>query len=88
MNANIYLNWQITSRWALIAGIEATHYSNGNSNYPNAGVNTAGGRIGLVRTFGAEESKKKSSHIGKSAIFQLRPYRIRGDPAQRHHLAR
>lgn len=68
MNANIYLNWQITSRWALIAGIEATHYSNGNSNYPNAGVNTAGGRIGLVRTFGAEESKKKSSHIGKSAI--------------------
>lgn len=68
MNANIYLNWQITSQWALIAGIEATHYSNGNSNYPNAGVNTAGGRIGLVRTFGAEESKKKSSHIGKSAI--------------------
>lgn len=68
MNANIYLNWQIASQWTLIAGIEATHYSNGNSNYPNAGVNTAGGRIGLVRTFGAEESKKKSSHIGKSAI--------------------
>lgn len=55
LNVGIYLNWKLASQWKLTAGIETSHYSNGNSNYPNAGVNTVGGRIGVVHTFDAEE---------------------------------
>lgn len=52
MNIGVLLNWQITPNWRLNAGVDLSHFSNGNSHYPNAGVNTLGGRIGLVRTFG------------------------------------
>lgn len=68
MNASIYLNWQIASQWAIIAGIEASHYSNGNSNYPNAGVNTIGGRIGVVRRFDANGTIRKSVKHEKTIL--------------------
>lgn len=60
LNIGVYLNWRLAPQWHLTAGIEATHYSNGNSNYPNSGVNTVGGRIGLIRTFDAGEKNTKN----------------------------
>lgn len=53
INAGFFLNWQMAPQWSLTAGIDLTHYSNGNTHYPNSGVNTVGARIGVVRTFGA-----------------------------------
>ncbi|MEG0648169.1 MAG: acyloxyacyl hydrolase, partial [Bacteroides sp.] len=38
-----------------------THFSNGNTNYPNAGVNVVGGRIGIVRTFGEEKAVDRTA---------------------------
>lgn len=55
INLGFFLNWQLNSQWNLTAGLDFTHYSNGNTHYPNAGVNPIGGRIGIVRTFGNEE---------------------------------
>lgn len=52
MNLGVYLKWQVAPQWSLVAGVDAAHYSNGNTNYPNAGVNTVGGRVGIVRSFG------------------------------------
>ncbi len=53
-SANAYLNIGIKLTYALTAGInlsggiDLTHYSNGNTSWPNPGVNTIGGAVGLV----------------------------------------
>lgn len=56
INLGFFLNWQIRSDWNLTAGVDFTHYSNGNTHYPNAGVNPIGGRIGVVHTFGNDDT--------------------------------
>lgn len=48
INLGFLLNWQITNEVAFRAGIGLSHYSNGNTSYPNYGVNTLDGRIGLM----------------------------------------
>ena len=52
INLGFFLNWQIAANTNLKAGIDVTHYSNGNTSYPNAGVNTIGASIGITRSFG------------------------------------
>ena len=49
INLDIMLNWQLDPNTSLRAGIGVTHFSNGNTNYPNGGVNTLEGIIGIVR---------------------------------------
>lgn len=48
LNANFYLDWRLSPYWHVMAGADFTHYSNGNTNFPNAGLNTIGARIGLA----------------------------------------
>lgn len=55
INFGLLLNWQINACTNLRAGVGVTHYSNGNTGYPNSGVNTIGGSIGLIRYFGSKE---------------------------------
>lgn len=50
LNANFYLDWELSPYWRMTAGADFTHYSNGNTNFPNAGLNTVGARIGLAYT--------------------------------------
>lgn len=52
INLGIMLNWKLSPQWNMTTGIGMTHFSNGNTHYPNFGVNTLGARIGLIRTFG------------------------------------
>lgn len=52
INLGLLFNWKFAPQWNLTAGIGLTHYSNGNTKYPNLGVNTLGVRFGVVRTFG------------------------------------
>ena len=54
INLNLMLNWCFAPQWHLTAGVGLTHFSNGNTHYPNYGVNTTGARIGVVRTLGDE----------------------------------
>lgn len=54
INLGFLLNWQFHPQWKLAAGVDITHFSNGNTHYPNGGLNMIGGRIGIVRTFGTE----------------------------------
>lgn len=60
-NAYIYLgfllNWQVAPTVNLKTGIGVTHYSNGNTGYPNAGVNNLGGSISVTRQFGTNSHK-------------------------------
>ena len=55
INLGFVLNWQFYPQWKLAAGVDFTHFSNGNTRYPNGGLNTIGGRVGIVRTFNAED---------------------------------
>lgn len=50
LDADFYLNWALSDRFDLMAGLSLSHFSNGNTKYPNAGVNTAGLKIGLTYT--------------------------------------
>lgn len=47
INANFYLRWMPSPCFNLTAGVTLAHFSNGNTNYPNAGLNTIGLKVGL-----------------------------------------
>lgn len=51
ININLYLNWVLSNQFDLTTGIDLTHFSNGNTKFPNAGLNTAGFKLGLAYNF-------------------------------------
>lgn len=55
INANFYLNWMVSRRVDIVSGITLTHFSNGNTKLPNAGLNTVGAKIGLVYNFNRKD---------------------------------
>ena len=50
LNLNIGFRWQLNSHTALFAGAAVSHFSNGNTSFPNPGVNSLGLRVGAVYT--------------------------------------
>lgn len=44
------LHYTLSDRWELAFGINGTHYSNGNTSWPNGGVNAIGATIGVAYT--------------------------------------
>lgn len=61
LNANFYLNWRIARQFDFNFGIEGTHFSNGNTRYPNLGLNTSGLRAGLVYYFNRPNMKERTT---------------------------
>ncbi|TDQ79416.1 lipid A 3-O-deacylase PagL [Sphingobacterium yanglingense] len=47
INLGMFLKWRLMDRLSVTGGADITHFSNGNTEYPNAGVNMLGGKIGL-----------------------------------------
>ena len=64
INAGIYLDWAISRRWDMVIGGDLTHFSNGNTKFPNAGINTTGTKIGLVYNFNRDEEDLSKAEIG------------------------
>ncbi len=48
MALGLKLHYSLSDRCALTLGAEATHFSNGNTSWPNAGVNSVGASIGFT----------------------------------------
>ncbi|MBD5214080.1 MAG: acyloxyacyl hydrolase [Bacteroidales bacterium] len=75
-STNAYLNLGIMGRYALsnnlalTAGLNLSHYSNGNTSWPNPGVNTIGGRIGLVYTPGSSPLTLRSPFTSDADFSQ------------------
>lgn len=69
INLEFLLNWQLSAHTNLRAGIGITHYSNGNTNYPNSGVNTIGASIGITRSFGGSNNSGKPALLLGKALF-------------------
>ena len=51
INTNFYLSWMLSRQVDLTTGVALTHFSNGNTKFPNAGLNTIGPKVGLVYNF-------------------------------------
>lgn len=71
INLGFLLNWQFLPQWKLAAGVDLTHFSNGNTHYPNGGLNIIGGRIGVVRTFDATDDV---STVKESNRLSIKPH--------------
>lgn len=56
INTNLYVDWVLSPRFNLNAGVSLTHFSNGNTRFPNAGLNMMDFRAGLVYHFNREEA--------------------------------
>ncbi len=74
-NANAYihlgflLNWQLSSNTNLCGGVGLTHFSNGNTSYPNSGVNTIEASIGMARFLGNNERSTYSPYQSRKHLF-------------------
>ncbi len=47
MALGLKLHYALTDRWRISAGVEASHFSNGNTSWPNGGVNSIGAAISV-----------------------------------------
>lgn len=67
INAGLMLTWRVTPSLSLNGGIDLTHFSNGNTKYPNAGVNCLGARLGAVYGFGNAGRNGMNSSLLKAS---------------------
>ena len=63
VNIDLLVNWQVHRNVHLTAGVALTHFSNGNTTFPNAALNAVGLRTGLTYDFLPRGEEKVS---GKS----------------------
>ena len=47
MQVGLKLHYSISDQWKMMFGVAATHYSNGNTSWPNRGLNSLGATVGL-----------------------------------------
>ena len=50
LNLNLNLLWQVNKNLGILGGVAVSHFSNGNTSFPNPGINSFGMRIGMVYT--------------------------------------
>lgn len=60
MSIALRLSYRIGQRIYLSAGIEGTHFSNGNTSWPNAGLNSIGATIGVAYSLGDNGESKQA----------------------------
>lgn len=57
LNLNFSLLWQINPHTGIFGGLSISHFSNGNTSFPNPGVNQMGLKIGMVWTLNPMDGK-------------------------------
>lgn len=55
LNLNFCLNWRLNDQLGLFGGLGVSHFSNGNTSFPNPGINSFGMRVGMIWTLGNPE---------------------------------
>lgn len=56
LNLSFFLQWSISKTTSIFGGLAASHFSNGNTSFPNPGVNSLGVRLGMVYTLNPQEN--------------------------------
>ncbi|MFT4072594.1 MAG: acyloxyacyl hydrolase [Dysgonamonadaceae bacterium] len=65
MNLNFYLKWALSPQVEMTSGLSVSHFSNGNTQYPNRGLNTAGLNVGLIYNLNRENREKQGVMSGR-----------------------
>lgn len=65
LNMGGYVNWKVGKNLDLMTGIDLTHFSNGNTNFPNAGLNMIGMKLGVSYDFG-DQKEDVNTYAGLS----------------------
>ena len=55
INVGVFLRWRLSKLWDVQIGPEYTHYSNGDTTFPNGGANTINFRLGARMCFGRDD---------------------------------
>lgn len=66
LNAGVYVRWALSTNTDLATGIDFTHFSNGNTTFPNAGLNMFGLKVGIMQDLGKRKPHLKSSPVSDS----------------------
>ncbi|MBD5189167.1 MAG: acyloxyacyl hydrolase [Bacteroidales bacterium] len=78
INLGIGLRWKLSNAFSLMAGLDLTHFSDGNTSFPNPGVNLLGLRLGISRVFGPENNstpfRRDSTFKSDNVSFDLTAY--------------
>ncbi|MCM1076532.1 MAG: acyloxyacyl hydrolase [Bacteroides sp.] len=72
INLGFMLSYRLGDNWDMVAGVDLTHYSNGNTSLPNPGVNAIGGRLGVRYTIGGERKSTLTDRV--PAVDAFRPH--------------
>lgn len=68
MGLGLKLHYALSSRWQMSFGLTANHYSNGNTSWPNAGVNSIGASVGIAYTLNpADEAPAPDRELAAEA---------------------
>lgn len=70
LNLGVKLSYALTGGLMLTGGLDLTHYSNGNTSWPNPGINTAGAAISLVYVPGGTMARPRSPFIADGDFRQ------------------
>lgn len=62
----VKLQYVLSDRWQMTVGVSANHYSNGNTSWPNAGVNSVGASLGIAYTINPQ--KESDTAADRSVI--------------------
>lgn len=87
LNLGLSLNWKLNSHTSLFGGVDMSHFSNGNTSFPNPGVNSMGLRIGMIWTLNPEDKKEEIS-IPEPPVRKKLEYDIMAWGATRKRLFR
>lgn len=69
INLGFMLDWQISNHWIASGGIGFSHFSNGNTHYPNAGLNSVEARISIARQFAPLSPLRKNRSMRQPATL-------------------
>lgn len=63
INVGMFFTYHTDNDWKFSAGPEYSHFSNGDTRFPNGGANTVNFRLGSTRSFGQSGIRKNNSNI-------------------------
>ena len=69
INASLILTYRPVNQATLFFGVDVSHFSNGNTRYPNAGVNTLGIKVGGTYGFGECSMRKPGAKLSRKADY-------------------
>lgn len=75
MGVRLTFNYEITPRFRAIAGVQLNHSSNGNTSWPNGGVNTVGGTLAVAYTLNPQTGSSGNNDPVPSDLYNQ--YRLR-----------